>query len=80
MDEMMLLNNDTLDQMTENLQILMQNIYKVKLKKELKSKGENSETLKLVTSKPIKYPKYLFDTSAVNVLFWDVTDNKKIEE
>ncbi|CAD8109570.1 unnamed protein product [Paramecium primaurelia] len=81
MDEMLLLNNDTLDQMTENLQIMMQNIYKVKLKKEIKQKGENVETLKLVTSKPIKYPKYLFDTSAINVQFWDVNDNnKKIEE
>ncbi|CAD8207126.1 unnamed protein product [Paramecium octaurelia] len=80
MDEMMLLNIDTLDQMTENLQILMQNIYKVKLRKEIKSKGDNAETLKLVTSKPIKYPKYLFDTSAVNVLFWDVADNKTTEE
>ena len=58
----------------------MQNIYKVKLKKEIKLKGEYSETLKLVTSKPIKYPKYLFDTSAINVLFWDATDNKKNEE
>ncbi|CAD8120246.1 unnamed protein product [Paramecium sonneborni] len=80
MDEMILLNNDTLDQMCENVQVLMQNIYKVKLKKEIKQKGENSESLKLISSKPIKYPKYLFDTSAINVQFWDVVDTKKVEE
>jgi len=58
----------------------MQNIYKVKLKKEMKLKGETTETLKLKQSKVIKYPKYLFDTSANNVQFWDVSENKKTEE
>lgn len=33
----------------------------------MKLKGENIDSLKLKTSKPIKYPKYLFDTSAINV-------------
>ncbi|CAD8123780.1 unnamed protein product [Paramecium sonneborni] len=79
-DEMVLLNNETLDQMLDNISIMMQNIYKVKLRKEMKLKIENSETLKLKTSKPIKYPKYLFDTSAINVQFWDVNENKKTEE
>ncbi|CAD8104773.1 unnamed protein product [Paramecium primaurelia] len=79
-DEMMLLNNETLDQMLENISIMMQNIYKVKLRKEMKLKGENMESLKLKTSKPIKYPKYLFDTSAINVQFWDANENKKTED